>query len=339
MKNDYLPILLLLMSILAISLHSCNAQVGAKTEMPPTNSFDSKISARLGDSIINVLQGKDVIIAYRLRREGKKTVKDTSAAGFLSFAVEKKIPEISQEHADRLIEILSRDASYDTSGLMPSCGFYPDLGFDVKSGGKSVKIALSTTACSIIRIYKPGSKTVYITADVFPSVDTFYQFARMVFPRSYPVLTTPITRPTVTETPVILPQVQVSQVDTTQQVNNPTNPPVEPIDTVAHDGESRAKEAFVEHKISAGQTLKMISEMYKVPENMIKELNPSIKKDSDLKAGNMIVIVPLYHIVQEPTESFATVATKYNIPIKQLEDLNTKLKGQKFSKKLKVRIR
>ncbi|MFN0203621.1 MAG: LysM peptidoglycan-binding domain-containing protein [Bacteroidia bacterium] len=339
---------------LFLNQQGCIAQNGKpKSPSLPVSRYvlGNEIKSFLGDSIAAVLQNPEGIDAYRFRKDSKKTTKDTTIAGFCGFSVEKKIIEILDHHSDSLMLRLSNDESYEKSAHLPSCGFHPDLGFHIKSGGKSVRILMTTDACAVIRFYYNNELKEYKVKDALPGIGHFYQLGKELFPRYYPALTAPITRPSapdVVTSPNDIAPVTPNIVQPTPPLIPPTpsiTPSPQPSNGITYDSVTTsaadslgAKAKGMQHTIAKGETLKSIATKYGITEAEITKLNPSVKKDSDLKEKQKLnMIQAKYHAVSGENEAIESIAAVRKVKVEQLKALNPTLKGKKLKKGDKVR--
>lgn len=224
------------------------------------------VTEMLGDSLSNLLQTSDVIEAFHFKMVNRTTVKDSTASSIFGFKVESKIPALSPKHIDFLHNIIFDVATYAEDDNIPKCGFNPDLGFKFKKGNKSVFLLVSTSKCNVLHFRAHHSKTP-IARRCQVSDSKFYELGKIFFPRSYPTIAPP---PPVAQEPVL---------DTV-----PTT------DTLQEKRHLKLGSTDNMHKVTRNDTIKSISIKYHLTEPKFKILNPTIKKDRDLRRVESVKI-------------------------------------------------
>jgi LysM domain len=253
----------LALSLLLAPFCACEAQSskGDSTKVPLI------VTEMLGDSLSNLLQTSDVIEAFHFKMANRNTVKDSTASSIFGFKVESKIPALSPKHIDSLRNIVFDVSTYAEDENVPKCGFNPDLGFKFKKGNKFLFLLVSTSKCNVLHFRAHHSKTP-IARRCQVSESKFYELGKLLFPRSYPNIAPPAA-----------PAVQEPILDT-----------IPATDTLQEKRHPKFGGAAHLHKVTKNDTIKSISIKYHLTEQKFKILNPSIKKDKDLRKVETVKI-------------------------------------------------
>lgn len=261
--------------------------------------------------------------------EKDKTVKDS--VGVHNFKVKRKIPRIFGADVQSLKELLADTSKY--SNVVPSCGDYPDLGFKFVNANNSLCVLINTRKvkggndyCAVARFYYNDS--LLFAREILPIRAKYEELAKSLFPNDYPIQYVPVT--VVSETNVVSNVVnQVNQtVDSTNVVNQTTNylPKDNDFYTVVKDDK-----------------IKTICDKFKINEKEFLKLNPTIKKDKDLKVGTQVLIktpeLPEFHVIVKE-DKIKSICDKYKIDVKKFQELNPSIKKDedlKIGEKIKIK--